>query len=336
MTDEQPKQSVQSAWVLRLRREAERLQCDDMARITFVGLLIATHTDAKGAGAFMAPATLAGISGYSEDMVRRCIAALVGIGLLLRQRRQGKTSVYQLLVPAGAGDLDWSPHLLPFEQARQAAARRRTRSAERSAANSSTPVATGVEDARRDGAPESRTPVASGNSEHPSRRGIQDPEHPSRRPENARRVGEPRMPVASGGYLDQSSTSGRDPETDQERAGLVAQPQVGAREAAQDESAPGLQALPGGGRGPAGDHQAPLLLSVHTGPPALPDLARIADRMTALYGVIIPRRFAAPVALDVLGDLGLDLPDPTAYVIAALDADPDRYRPTEPRAAGAS
>jgi hypothetical protein len=335
--DEQPVQSIQSAWVLRLRREAERLQCDDMARITFVGLLIATHTDAKGAGAFMAPATLAGISGYSEDMVRRCIAALVGIGLLSRRRRQGKTSVYQLLLPAGSGDLDWAPHMVTFEQARQAAAARRARSAARNA-KASTPVATGFKSTRRDGAPETRTPVASGNPEYPSRRGTQDREHPSRRPENTRRVGDFRTPVASGGYLDQSSTSGRDPDNDQDRAGPVPRPQVGAREADHDQPRPSsvLQALPGGGRSPGG--QAPLLLPVPTAPAPLPDLARIADHMSELYGVVLPRRYAAPVALAVLEGAGLDLTDPTAYVIAALDADPEQYRPPMPdrRAVGDS
>jgi hypothetical protein len=186
---EQPKQSVQSAWVLRLRREAERVQCDDMARITFVGLLIATHTDAKGGGAFMAPATLAGISGYSVDMVRRCIAALVAVGLLERRRRQGTTSIYQLLLPATSDALDWHPHLQTFEQARQAAAARRARSP-------SAPPRRPRYPSRR----VPRTPVATGHrrAEHPSRRGNQ----------NTRRVGElriqntrrdaPRTPVASG------------------------------------------------------------------------------------------------------------------------------------------
>ncbi|BBB00599.1 hypothetical protein RVR_10598 [Actinacidiphila reveromycinica] len=123
-------------------------------------------------------------------------------------------------------------------------------------------------------------------------------------------------------------------------AGLSPQPQVRAREAANDISPPGLQAIDGGGRGTA-TGQGPLLLPVPTAAPVPADLARIADRMTSLYGVAIPRRFAAPVALDVLGDL--DLPDPTGYVLAALDADPARYRPPlpdadtrAPRAAGDS
>jgi hypothetical protein len=324
--EEPPKQSVQSAWVLRLRREAEELQSDDMARITYIGLLIATYTNVEGGQAWPAPATLAGISGYSEDMVRRCITALIGVGLLARKRRQGKSSLLQLLLPASSDPLDWHPHLYPFWEARQAAAARRDRSAARRA-QITTPVATGTEIPRRDGAPKGRTPVASGNPEHPSRRGIQDREHPSRRDENTRRVGDFRTPVASGGYLDQSSTSGRDPDNDQDRAGPVPRPQVGARKADHDQPRPSsvLQALPGGGRSPGG--QSPLLLPVPTAPAPLPDLARIADHMSELYGVVLPRRYAAPVALAVLEGAGLDLPDPTAYVIAALDADPDRYRP---------
>jgi hypothetical protein len=334
VTDEQPKQSVQSAWVLRLRREAERMQDDDMARILYVGLLIATYTNAAGGDAWPAPATLARISGYSEDMVRRCIAALIGVGLLARRRRQGQASLLQLLLPATSEPMDWRPHLVPFWQARDAAARRRAKSAARAGI-----VATGTENPRRAGEQPTRTPVASGNPEHPSRRGIQDREHPSRRPENTRRVGESRTPVASGGYLDQSSTSGRDPDTDQDLAWPVPQPQVRAREAGDERSHSGLQALQGGGRpGRGTPGQSPLLLTVPTAPLAPLDHALIAAHMTELYGVPVPVRVAATTAVRIAD--GQDLPDPTAAVLAALDADPDRYRPAIPdarrRAAGDS
>jgi hypothetical protein len=111
--------------------------------------------------------------------------------------------------------------------------------------------------------------------------------------------------------------------------GPVAQPQVGAREAGgKDEFHPGLQALNGGGRGGGG--QAPLLLSVHEEAPASPavpaDYRLIAEAMTALYGVPVRLDHAARTALQVLGDQRPA--DPTAHVLAALQADPDAYRPT--------
>jgi hypothetical protein len=62
--------------------------------------------------------------------------------------------------------------------------------------------------------------------------------------------------------------------------------------------------------------------------PAPLDHALIAAHMTGLYGAPVPVRRAATTAVEILGDL--DLPDPTAYVLAALDAEPGRYRPPLP------
>lgn len=346
----QPVQSVQSAWVLRLRREALRHAGDpDMPRVLFVGLLLASFTDADGGNCWVSPETVSSGTGYSVDQVRRCIAALAGVGLLQRTRRQGKPSLLQLLLPAGAGDLDWGPHLAVFVEARQASARRRAKSAKRTAPDREHPSRRGIQNTHRDGAAEPRTPIASGNSEHPSRRGIQ----PAAQDQNTHRDA-PTTPIATGiqnthrvGGVPSTPTYGRDPDRDQDVSGPVPQPQVGARAApSHDEpppapAGPTLQALPGGGRSPGGGHQAPLLLTVHTtatAPAPTPDLARIAEHMSELYGVVLPRRYAAPVALAVLD--GLDVPDPTAYVLAALTADPGRYRPpipdAPPRAAGDS
>lgn len=94
-------------------------------------------------------------------------------------------------------------------------------------------------------------------------------------------------------------------------------------------TAPGLRAIEGCGRPDrTGGQQQPLLLSVHSAGPVPPDHQRIGERMAALYGTPVPRRLVATTVLAVLGDL--DLPDPTAYVLAALDADPGRYRPPIP------
>lgn len=119
--------------------------------------------------------------------------------------------------------------------------------------------------------------------------------------------------------------------------GPVPQPQVRAGDAGQDDSPPGLQALPGGGRpGRGSSAQPPLLLSVHTDPPTPLDHALIAAHMAELYGVPVPVHVAATTAVRISD--GHDLPDPTGHVLQALEADPDRYRPDIPdarrRAAG--
>jgi hypothetical protein len=110
----------------------------------------------------------------------------------------------------------------------------------------------------------------------------------------------------------------------------VAQPQVGAREVVgnDDSSPPDLHAIDGGGKGGGRVGQAPLLMSVQD--PAPLDHALIAAHMTALYGTPVPVRLAATTAVQMTDHL--DLPDPTAYVLAALDADPGRYRPPLPAA----
>lgn len=110
--------------------------------------------------------------------------------------------------------------------------------------------------------------------------------------------------------------------------GLVPQPQVRAREAEHGNPPPGLKALPGGGHGPGG--QPPLLLTVPTAPPAPLDHALIAAHMTSLYGVPVPVRVAATTAVRIAD--GLDLPDPTAYVLQVLDAAPHLFRPEIPDA----
>lgn len=322
-SDEQPhKQSPRTAWILYLRREALRMNRAEVSTIAHVGIIYATFADWDGTNLRPGVGTLAAITGRSEDTVSRCLTVLANAGLIERRRRQGgKTAVAHLLAPL-TETTDWEPLLVPFSETRQAAYRRRQKSkaAEEAAARAAhNPSGDGFQNPSPSGELE---PVPVGGTEEPrTRPGTGRQPVPGRVPE----------PVPVGGVLEQSSTSGRDTLIDREMPGLVDQPQVGAREAGgQEDFSPGLQALDGGGRGGGG--QAPLLLSVRSEPTAPPDLGRIADHMSALYGVVLPRRYAAPVALEILGDLD-DLPDPTAYVVAALDADPDRYRPALPPAA---
>lgn len=297
----------------------------DVSKIVHIGLILATYANADGSSAWPSVPTLAAVAGCAEDVVSRSLAALVGVGLLRRKRRPNSTAMHTLIIPLGTDPLVWDPHLAPFAKARAAAARRRARSAERAR----NPVPTGDPEPRPDrertrvpsGDPEPRPVGGSGEGGTPSRRGTEH--RPDDGPE-PRRVG---------GVHGQLLPPVGDPLTDTDVPGPVPQPQVRAREAGKTDHPPGLQALPGGGHGPGGG-QAPLLLTVHNAPAPTPDLARIAEHMTQLYGVVIPRRFAAPVALQVLALL--DAPaDPTAAVIAALSADPDRYRPAIPDTAPA-
>jgi hypothetical protein len=315
-------ESVRSAWTRCLRKEALRMRDADVSKIVHIGLVLATYANADGTNAWPAVPTLATIAGCAEDVVSRSMAALVGIGLLRRKRRPNETPMHVLVIPLGSEPLVWEPHLEPFVKARAATARRRARSAERNR----NPVPTGVPEQRPDGV---RNTVPTGVPEHRPDGGSEGPGTLSRRGTEHRpdRVPEHR-PV--GGVHGQLLPTVGDPLTDTDVLGLVGQPQVGAREAApQDQFSPGLQALPGGGRGPAGG-QAPLLLSVHAGPPTPLDHSLIAAHMTALYSAPVPVRRAATTAVEILGDL--DLPDPTAYVLGVLDADPARYRPTLPPA----
>jgi hypothetical protein len=304
-----------------------------MPRVLFVGLLLASFTDADGGNCWVSPETLASGTGYSVDQVRRCLAALVGVGLLQRTRRQGKPSLLQLLLPAGAGDLDWGPPLAVFVEARQASARRRAKSAKRTAPDREHPSRRGIQNAHRDERPGPRTPIASGDPEHPSRRGIQ----PAAQDQNTHRDA-PTTPIATGiqnahrvGGVPSTPTYGRDPDRDQDVSGPVPQPQVGAREATPPDRPPELQALPGGGRTPGG--QPPLLLPVpHASQPgqetaAAPrlDARLLADRLTALYGVPVRRDQALRLALDVLGDRRPH--DPTTTALDTIAAHPERYRP---------
>lgn len=314
--------SPRTAWILYLRREALRMDRAEVSTIAHVGIIYATFADWDGTSIHPGVGTLATITGKSEDTVSRCLTALTSAGLIERKRRQGgKTATAHLLAPL-TETTDWEPLLLPFSETRQAAYRRRQKSkaaAEESANRTAhNPSGDGF-----------KNPSPSGDLDTVPVGGTEDSRT---RPRTGQQPvpGRVAEPVPVGGVRIPSSTSGRDTHTDREMPGLVAQPQVRAPEAEdKDESPPGLQALDGGGRGGGG--QAPLLLSVHSEPAAPPDLGRIADHMSALYGVVLPRRYAAPVALQILGDLD-DLPDPTAYVVAALDADPARYRPPLPDA----
>jgi hypothetical protein len=320
-------ESVRSAWTRCLREEALRMRRPEVSRIAHVGIITATYADADGSNAFPSARTLAAIVGCTEETITRAMRVLVATGLLERKRRPNATPLHTLLMPLGP--VDWAAHLHLYTDTRQAARKQRIKREEISLSTGEggdgNPVQNGFRNPFPPGVPE---PVPAGGSGTRSRGGFHDPGTRSGTgaEPGAERVPEP---VPAGGVHSPLLPPVGDPPQDTELVEPVAQPQVGAREAAtQDHFSPGLQALPGGGRGPVGDRQAPLLLSVQGGHASPLDHSLIAAHMTALYGAPVPVRRAATTAVEIVGDL--DLPDPTTYVLGVLDADPGRYRPTLP------
>lgn len=361
-SDNERVESVRSAWTRRLRQEALRMRRPEVSKIIHVGVIIATYADADGTNATMAVPTLAGVVGCSQETVTRAVRVLVAVGLMDRKRRPNRTATHTLLIPLGA--VDWDAHLHLYTATRQRARRERIlqeevwrRLAEQDRADPSnpycaaywaanpdsnwrplsdpdwtppTPTAVTAEPAGTPSADAIRNPfptgvpepVPAGGSGTRSRGGFRDSGTRSRT--GAEPVpGRGPEPVPDGGVHRVLPPVG-DPSSDTDLVGPVPQPQVRARETGQDESPATLQALAGGGRAPGG--QPPLLLPVPD--PAPLDHALIAAHMTGLYGTPVPVRRAAHTAVEILGDL--DPPDPTAHVLAALDADPGRYRPHLP------
>jgi hypothetical protein len=362
VSNDERKESVRSAWTRTLRQEALRMRSAAVSRIVHVGIIIATYADSDGTHATMAGPTLAAITGYSEETITRATRVLVAVGLMERKRRPNLTAMHTLLMPLG--DVDWNAHLHLYTNNRQQARRQQAKAEEVQrrlaevdpgdvlnpftpaywAANPDSdwrplgdpewqpptgdtrnPSADAVRNPFPTGGPE---PVPDGDSGTRSRRGVHNSGTRPRTGTEPDRGRSPE-PVPDGGEHSYLPSVGH-PLTDTDLVEPVPQPQVRAREAgANDHPSPQLQAIEGGGHGQAGG-QAPLLLSVHTGPAAPLDHALIAGHMTDLYGVPVPVRVAATTAVRIAD--GLDLPDPTAYVLAALDATPDAYRPDIPAA----
>lgn len=330
-------ESVRSAWTRRLRQEALRMRCADVSAIVHVAIILATYADADGTNAHPGVETLAAVTGRSQETVSRSLQALAAIRLIERKRRPNASATCTLLLPLG--DVDWTVARVEFEFARQAAARRRDKSARNRVASGEPDRRPDVgPDRRRDADPGPRNPVASGDPEPRRVGGSGDPGSPSRRRSDHRPDGGPE-PRRVGGVHSYLPSVG-DPLTDTALPGPVPQPQVRAREAnAQDHFAPGLQAIEGGGRSTT-RAQPPLLLPVPhgpEGPPAPLDARLLAERLTTVYGVPVRRDQALRLALEVLG--GVTPLDPTGEVLAVIEADPERFRihlPVGRRAAGDS
>jgi len=229
-------QSARNAWTNALRAEVLRVgrSIPEVARVATVGVWIATYADADGSNSFPGRATLATLTGCSQETVTRAVKVLMGVGVLARRRRPNASSMYQLLMPLGGG-LDWASHIhhMTDTRQRQAHAKKKAQDIARAVDNSRTASTDAVEnpsDRVHGRGPDS---VRSGGSELPQ----QDPDSVHGRPRKASMDAVRTASVA--GVYQYSSTSGRDPIPDHTLAGLSPQPQPRASEAAKDESSTG-------------------------------------------------------------------------------------------------
>lgn len=246
-------QSVRNAWTNALRAEVLRVgrTIPGVARVVTVGMWIATYADADGSNAFPARDTLATLSGCSKDTVTKAVHVLMGVGVLTRKRRPNSSAMYQLLMPLGGKGLDWASHIHHMTETRQRKAHARKRAAEtaeavaeleaqmtrkasvdalRKASTDAVDTASNTPEGVHGRLPEG---VRVGGSE-PS---PETPEGVRGRPRTASvdafRTASVDAPTSS------FPTSGRDPETDHNMAGLSPQPQPRAGEAAKGESSTG-------------------------------------------------------------------------------------------------
>lgn len=223
-------QSVRNAWINALRAEVLRVgrSIPEVARVVTVGMWIATYADADGSNAFPGRDTLATLSGCSQETVTRSVRVLMGVGVLTRKRRPNASAMYQLLMPLGGG-LDWASHIHHVTDTRQRKAYAKKKAAEIEEATR-TASTDAVRTASTDGVPDS---VRGGGSEPPS----VDPDSVHGRPRKAS-VDAVRTASVAGPYQ-YRPTYGRDPLPDHMMADHSPQPQVRAREAAEDDSSRG-------------------------------------------------------------------------------------------------
>ncbi|MFD6935291.1 helix-turn-helix domain-containing protein [Streptomyces goshikiensis] len=224
----------------------------EVARCGQLGMWIASYADADGSSSFPGRETLACLMGCSEETVTRIVKVLVGVGVIARKRRPNASSVYQLLPLAFLpGGLPWEEHIHHLTETRQRKAHAKkkaeavaelTRTASMDAVRTGADAAEPAPDSVRGCVPDS---VRGGGSEGVG--GDVDSVHGRPRKASTDAV---RTASVAGSYK-VFPTCGRDPHTDKEPAGLVAQPQprVGGRVEEggvprQVESGPALR--PGG------------------------------------------------------------------------------------------
>ena len=118
-------QSPRNAWINALRAEVLRVGTKEMARVGHVGVWLASYGNADGSSCHPGRETLAELAGCTEESVSRLLRVLVGVGMLSPKRRQGKPTVYQLLLPHERPD--WDAHMHHYTKTRQRAAHKRSK-----------------------------------------------------------------------------------------------------------------------------------------------------------------------------------------------------------------
>ncbi|MFF9124384.1 helix-turn-helix domain-containing protein [Streptomyces sp. NPDC014889] len=223
MSSDDGVQWVSTAWINALRDEALRVRMPEVARVVGVGVWIATFADKDGTNAFPSRETLATLAGCSQETVTRAVKVLMGVGVLQRKRRPNTSAVYQLLMPLG-GALNWSAHIHHMTETRQRKAYAKKKA--EAFAEERTASTDAVRTATTDRVPDS---VRGGGSE--PFEATPDSVHgrPRTASVDALRTASTDAPTKP------TPTSGRDPHTDHNMAGLSPQPQQRAGEAAEED-----------------------------------------------------------------------------------------------------
>jgi hypothetical protein len=220
-------ESVRSVWTRTLRNEVLRVG-KRLARVGAVGVWLATFGNADGSRCFPGRDKLAGLTGFSEESVSRCLQVLEAAGMISGKRRPNNNAEYQLMVPTSRPDWDAVLHIVENTRQKHARALQKLREVEARTASGDairTASPAGVPDSVPGGGsgPRPRTP-----SEIPdSVRG-----HPRTASPDANRTASP-----AGGT--QTPTYGRYPLTHPEAADLSPQPQVRVGARGENDLSPG-------------------------------------------------------------------------------------------------
>ncbi|WP_370221108.1 helix-turn-helix domain-containing protein [Kitasatospora sp. MAP12-22] len=111
---------MRSVWTRTLRNEVLRVG-KRLARVGAVGVWLATFANADGSRCFPGRDKLAGLTGFSEPAVSRCLQVLEAVGMISGKRRPNNNTEYQLVIPVGGPD--WGSVLHIVEETRQKRAR---------------------------------------------------------------------------------------------------------------------------------------------------------------------------------------------------------------------
>ncbi|WP_033818901.1 hypothetical protein [Kitasatospora sp. MBT63] len=236
MNDQKPVESVRTVWTRALRNEVLRFG-KRLSRVGVVGAWLATYGNADGTRCHPGVQRLAGLSGYSEEVVSNCLTVLERVRMVSVARRPNDTTVYRLLMPVARPE--WELFLPLLEDTRQKRAYAAKKARDIEARSASEPVHGRATEPVHSGVPE---PVHVGGSGTRPQTGSEDsePVHGRVRNPSTDRF---RNPSTAGG-TSTAPTSGRGTHKDMDTADPVPQPQVRAGARGENDQSPWQMAGP--------------------------------------------------------------------------------------------